>query len=122
VSPQKRSKIQSIALIASVAILSMIFGIVLDGKVIPENNKPLAMEEVVVNEEHQERHADQIKELDNKVKETTKKAEELTKRADQLISKTDIPKSTIKKQATPEGDSTSERLADLRGRLNEVKK
>jgi predicted RNase H-like nuclease (RuvC/YqgF family) len=142
-SAKNNSNIKSIALVASVAIISLIFGVMLDGEVVPKPSKPLMTEEasksdkdkseaavtnssqksdITAIEQKAKQQSSRLTELDQRVKTTTEKAEELTKQADQLIAKSGLPTPVANKEPAPENKNITKRLADARNRLEALKK
>lgn len=138
---QSNQKIKSILLVASVAILAMVLGILLDGNVMLKDEQPLSIEEmdakdktpiattdssqpldVKVIKEQTQQQSKQMIELDIKTKATMVEAEELAKQADQLISENGLPQQTKHKQVAPDNKKVAKRLTDVRSRLDVLKK
>lgn len=142
-SLQSNSKIQSVVLVASVAILALVLGVLLDGKVIPDAGRSLLSEEpVAINndksdvaesitsqtpdieaaEQRKEQRTSQLKELDAQSKATLEKANGLTKHAEQLISKAGLKQSAGDSALPNDNEEIAKRLADVRSRLDAIKK
>ncbi len=142
-SPSRRSQIQSITLVISVAILALVFGVMLDGEVVPEAKKSLMTEETAEQDsnktakvatekkqtaqeqakERRERQTSEIKQLDQKAEVTVEKAERLISQTDEMISKAGLTQQpTASKQIPPENKKITKRLADARSRLDALKK
>ena len=141
-SPSRHSKIKSTALIASVAILALVFGIMLDKQVVPETKKPLMTEEAVEQDNNKTAKSDtkekqtaqeqaavrkkkqtaQIKQLDQKADVTIEKADGIIAQTDEIISKAGLPQPEASKQSAPENKKIAKRLADARSRLDALKK
>jgi hypothetical protein len=139
-SAQSNHKIKSIILVASVAVLALMLGIMLDDSVVLKDKQPLSIEETKRSdkdktsiaaakstqssdiEQKKQQQSNQMKELDQKTKTTIAKAEDLTKQADQLISNTGLSQSTTNKQAKSDNEKVAKRLADVRNRLDALKK
>lgn len=138
---QSNHKIKSIVLVASVAVLALVFGVLLDGNVMQKDKQPLSLEETdrkdktpiaatdssqpsgIESEEQQtQQQSKQMKELDIKTEATMVKAEELAKQADQLVSENSLQQPTKNKPVAPDSKKVAKRLADVRSRLDALKK
>jgi flagellar biosynthesis/type III secretory pathway M-ring protein FliF/YscJ len=141
VSPSQRSKIQFATLVISVAIIAMVFGIILDDKVVPETKKPLMTEETAEKEnvkaieaekeikqtlqqqavERRKQQSAQLEKLDQKAEATMEKANGLISKTDEAIAKAGLPEPVSANSASPQNKEIAERMAKARERLDKLK-
>jgi hypothetical protein len=142
-SIQHQFKIKYATIILSVTILTVVLGVMLDGRVVPEAKKSLMTEESAEKDrsdtsnhantaqadkektsapDMKQTSAIQIEELDQKANATIEKAEGLITQSDRLISKAGLPKFTSSKIVSPDNKKIAQRLANARSRLDTLKK
>ena len=140
-SPNRRSKIQSVILVVSVAIVALVFGIMLDDKVVPDAKKSLMTEEAAEKDSNKNTEVDkeikqtlqeqaekrrkketaQIKQLDQKAEVTIEKADGIIAQTDKVFAKAGLPEPVSNKSALPQNKEIAERLAKARERLDALK-
>ena len=140
-SPSHNSKIKSITLVVSVAIIALVFGIMLDDKVVPDAKKSLMTEEAAEKNSNKDAEVDkeikqilqeqatkrrkeqsvQIEQLDQKADVTIEKADGIISQTDELISKAGLPEPVSNKSTLPQNKEIPERLAKARERLDALK-
>ena len=141
-SIQHQFNTKTIALILSVTVLTVVFGVMLDGQVVPDANKPLLTEESAEKdqiktsettkkalaekrkasgERKREAAANQIEELDQKADATIEKAESLITETNEQIAKAGLKKPSGGKVTTPKNSNITKRLAKARSKLDSLK-
>lgn len=139
---QSSHKIKFTILFVLVTALSIVFGVMLDDDFMPKDKQILSIVEdenshkdgtngavelsqtseiVAVKQKKQQQFA-KMKELDRKAVALMEKAEDITRRADLLVFEAEFQKITTGKKVAQDNKKITTRLADLRSRLNAMKK
>lgn len=119
-SLQPNHKTKFIFLTVSVTSLVLVFAVTWSRYFIPNAEQLIPMEEVEGS--HKNGSSAQVNELDQATSATIQKAEDLTKQANQLISKTVPHKSSINGKTMQNNKEMTTQLADMRSRLDALKK
>ncbi len=140
-SLNKKIKVETLTIVAAVAVLTLVFGIMLDDQVVPESKQPLMTEQSTepeqaktpeekkelvekrkaAAEKKRQAASSEIEELNQRADTTIEKAEGLITKTDELIAKAGLKTPEGSKTANTKNQGISRRLAKARGKLDSLK-